>query len=269
MGVAIRRAAHQRFDHPVVFQDPLAERIIGDTGRASLSARPGIWSQPLRAFVVARGRFAEDELALAYARGVRQYVVLGAGLDTFAYRNPFSPSLRVFEIDHPATQAWKRHLLTTAAIAIPDSVTFVPVDFETQQLAQSLANAPGFDPTTPAFFSLLGVVPYLTREAFLTTVRTVAAMPPGSGIVFDYGLPPSSLNWREQLGLKILSHKVARLGESFRLRLDPHELTGILRDLAFSEVNDLGQAEINHRYFQNRTDGLRIRGNAGHLLRAR
>ena len=129
--VAVRRAAHQIWDHPRVFEDPVALRIIGPDEAAAISpAKPEetTFERHLRAFVVVRSRYAEEQLAEAVARGVRQYVVLGAGLDTFAYRNPF-PDLKVFEVDHPATQAWKRRLLEAVAIPVPASLTFVAVDF--------------------------------------------------------------------------------------------------------------------------------------------
>ena len=128
---------------------------------------------------------------VAVAKGVRQYVVLGAGLDTFAYRNPFA-YLRVFEVDHPATQAWKRDQLQAGGIAIPDGFAFVAVDFEKQTLNAELAAA-GFTTSQPAFFSWLGVTPYLTREAFEGTLRFIAAMPAGSGVAFDFAVERSAL----------------------------------------------------------------------------
>src|SRR5882762_1319056 len=155
--VAIRRAAHQLLDQPRVLDDPLALRIIGSEAEEALRSNPKedhSFSRAFRAFMAARSRYTEDELANAFAHGVRQYVVLGAGLDTFAYRNPH-PGLRVFEVDHPATQAWKREQLQAAAIAIPASLTFVPVDFERQTLADGLAQC-GFNPSGAAFFSWLG-----------------------------------------------------------------------------------------------------------------
>src|SRR5271170_2255196 len=136
--VAIRRAAHQLLDQPRVLDDPLALRIIGSEAEAALRSNPRedhAFSRAFRAFMAVRSRFAEDELGRAVAHGVRQYVVLGAGLDTFAYRNAY-PDLRVYEVDHPATQAWKREQLHAASIPIPQSLTFVPIDFERQTLAQ-------------------------------------------------------------------------------------------------------------------------------------
>ena len=158
-GAALQRAAHQILETPHVFDDPLALRIFGAEGVAwlgrNLENYRSAASRSMRAFLVVRSRYAEDELARAYARGVRQYVVLGAGLDTFAYRNPHR-RLKVFEVDHPSTQAWKRSRLQEQSIDIPRSLTFAPVDFETQTLASGL-RAAGFRADRPAFFSWLGV----------------------------------------------------------------------------------------------------------------
>lgn len=154
LSVALRRAAHQIYDSPVVFDDPIAVAILGATYAEELQRTPLRPDRPfsiaLRAFLVARSRYAEDKLKQAVEGGVEQYVLLGAGLDTFAYRNPY-PQLRVFEIDHPATQQWKRQLLQHNGIAIPDSITYTPVDFERQSLSAQLRDT-GFDSHAPAFF---------------------------------------------------------------------------------------------------------------------
>src|SRR5580700_4490313 len=155
--VALRRAAHQIHDSPVVFNDPLAVAILGGTYAEELRRTPLRPDRPfsigLRAFLVARSRYAEDNLRRAVESGVHQYVLLGAGLDTFAYRNPY-PRLRVFEVDHPATQQWKRELLQRSSIVIPESLSYTPVDFERQSLAEQLRDT-GFDRTAPAFFAWL------------------------------------------------------------------------------------------------------------------
>ncbi len=274
-GVALRRAAHQILDRPPILEDPVATKIVGYRAAPALSdtgemARvTGRGSRQLRAFVAARSRYAEDELAASFADGLRQYVVLGAGLDTFAYRNPYSGELRVWEVDHPDTQAWKKECLRAAEIATPESVTFLAVDFERQRLATVLEDAAGFDTTMPSFFSLLGVTPYLTREALMMTLGTVALMPAGSSIVFDYAVPALSLKLVDRIALKLLSARVAAAGESFRLFLEPKTLAAGLHKLGFSRVEDLGQQEINSRYFQCRTDGLRIRSAIGRLVSAR
>lgn len=277
--VAIRRAAHQLLDEPKVLDDPLALRIIGSEAAAALRSDPKehhAFARAFRAFMAARSRFAEDELARAVETGVSQdgvsqhrvtqYVILGAGLDTFAYRNPH-PGLRVFEIDHPATQAWKREKLQEAGIPIPPSLTFVPVDFEHQTLADALARS-GLNTNAPAFFSWLGVTPYLTREACMTTLSVIAKMPPGSGAVFDFAIDPALLNAGQRQALDALSARVARYGEPFQLFFDPAKLQAELRTLGFHRTEFLQGAQINARYFQNRADGLQVRGGLGHLISA-
>jgi len=267
--VAIRRAAHQLLDLPRVLDDPLALRIIGSEAAAELRSNPKehpVFARAFRAFMVARSRFAEDELASAYAQGVRQYVVLGAGLDTFAYRNRHA-GLRVFEVDHPATQAWKREQLLDAEIAIPSSLTFVPVDFEQQALGAGLGLC-GFDTSAPAFFSWLGVVPYLTREACMTTLGWIAKMPAGSGVVFDFAIDPELLNAGQRQALDALSKRVAAAGEPFQLFFDPAKLQDELQSLGFHCTEFLQGKQINERYFQDRADGLCVRGSLGHLMAA-
>jgi methyltransferase (TIGR00027 family) len=267
--VALRRAAHQVLDDPKVFEDPLALAIVGVDAEALKSEENSQErvSLIMRAFMAARSRYAEDGLAAAFASGTRQYVVLGAGLDTFAYRNPF-PGLRVFEVDHPATQGWKRRRLEEAGIAVPESMTFAPVDFESQTLAEGLDRA-GFQRAQKAFFSWLGVVPYLTRVAALETLRFVASLPPGSGIVFDYSLPPESLDPVRRRALEALAARVAAAGEPFQTYFDPPELEAELRRLGFTSFEDLGTDEINARYFSGRADGLRAGGGIGRLMKAR
>jgi len=267
--VAIRRAAHQLLDQPRVLDDPLALRIIGSDAEEALRSDPKedhAFSRAFRAFMAARSRYAEDEVTRAVARGVTQYVVLGAGLDTFAYRNPH-PGLRVFEVDHPDTQAWKREQLQTAGIAIPPSLTFVPIDFEQQTLANGLAQ-PGFNANTAAFFSWLGVTPYLTREACMTTLAFIAKLPAGSGVVFDFAVDPALLNPGQRQALDALSKRVARYGEPLQLFFDPATLQDELKRLGFRRTEFLQGKELNARYFKDRKDGLLVRGGVGHLTGA-
>jgi methyltransferase (TIGR00027 family) len=216
--------------------------------------------------MAARSRFAEDELARAVAHGVRQYVVLGAGLDTFAYRNPHS-GLRVFEVDHPATQAWKRERLEAAGIAIPTSLTFAPIDFERRTLADGLGQS-GFNGSAAAFFSWLGVTPYLTREACMVTLSFIAKMPAGSGVVFDFAVDPALLNAGQRQALEALSQRVARYGEPFQLFFDPEKLQDELKGMGFRRTEFLQGKELNARYFKDRKDGLLVRGSIGHLMAA-
>jgi methyltransferase (TIGR00027 family) len=265
--VAIRRAAHQLLDQPKVLDDPLALRIIGSEAANDLRSNPKehhAFSRAFRAFMAARSRYAEDELARAVADGVRQYVVLGAGLDTFAYRNPHT-GLRVFEVDHPSTQTWKREQLRAADIPIPSSMTFAPIDFEKQTLANGLENS-GLDSTSAAFFSWLGVTPYLTREACMTTLSFVARMPAGSGVVFDFAVDPALLNPEQRQALDALSKRVAAAGEPFQLFFDPGRLQHELRQMGFHRTEFLQGKDLNALYFNDRTDGLLVRGSVGHLV---
>jgi methyltransferase (TIGR00027 family) len=270
LSAATHRAVHQLLDVPKVFDDPLALRIICE------NAKKGIWvdlcqlqkKRSLRAFIALRSRYAEDELARAIQRGVRQYVILGAGLDTFAYRNPYPGSrLRVFEVDHPATQSWKRVRLREAEIAIPDSLTFAPVDFEQQTLADGL-NRAGFRAEEPAFFSLLGVVVYLTKTAVMETFKFVASLPAGSEIVFDYGILSSMLSERQRSAREYLARRVAAIGEPWITYFDPASLARDLRGMGFKQVEDFGSEAAKERYFKDRKDGLRISGSA-RLMKAR
>ncbi len=270
--VAMRRAAHQLYDaKPLVFDDPIAVAILA-AHAAEIERTPGRdpqhkprpFSVGLRAFLVARSRYAEELLAQAVAHGLTQYVLLGAGLDTFAHRNPW-PQLRIFEVDHPATQAWKRNLLHQSNLPAPANLAYVPVDFERQSLAGQLHTA-DFDPAAPSFFAWLGVVPYLTREAFRATLAFISEQPAGSGVVFDYGQPRAVLPPHEQLAHDSLASRVELAGESFQLFFTPAEIAAELA--AFRTLEDLGSTEINARYFTGRTDNLRLLGSAGRLLSA-
>jgi methyltransferase (TIGR00027 family) len=269
--VALRRAAHQLLDVPLVFDDPLALTLLEPETAAALRNDPGRFevgplAPYLRAFMAARSRFAEDALADRVARGLSQYVVLGAGLDTFAYRNPH-PSLRVFEVDHPATQEWKRHRLAEAGVPLPPSLAFVAVDFERQTLADTLPAA-GLDLGAPTFVAWLGVTVYLTHEAILTTLRFVAqSMAAGSGIVFDYGLARAALSWRQRAVFDRLAARVAAAGEPWLSTFEPAVLARELMDLGFVSVEDVTPDALNARYFAGRTDGLRV-GSLAHLMRA-
>ena len=265
--VAMRRAAHQLYDaKPLVLDDPVAVPILGSAYAEELRRTPvrpdRPWSVALRAFMVARSRFAEDHLASAVASGVEQYVLLGAGLDTFAHRNPHA-RLRVFEVDHPATQQWKRELLAKGKLSAPERHTYIPVDFETQTLAAQLEEA-GFDRRAPAFFAWLGVVPYLTLPAFRSTVAYIASLPQGTGLALDYSQPRHALPPLERLALDSLASRVQQAGEPFQLFFTPAEIAAELA--AFRGIEDLGSPEMNARYFAGRRDSLKLRGAAGRLL---
>ena len=268
--VALRRAAHQIYDSkPLVFDDPFAVRILGPPDspyREELRRTPQRADRPhsrgLRAFLVARSRFAEDQVTAGAASGATQYVLLGAGLDTFALRNPYA-RLRVFEVDHPATQRWKREMLRAGSFE--ERATSVPVDFERQDLAAELARS-GFDSRARTVFAWLGVVPYLTLGAFRSTLALLARSAAGSTAVMDYGQPRAVLPPLEQLAHDSLADRVRRAGEPFQLFFTPEQMRAELG--AFREVEDLGGRELNARYFEDRDDGLRLLGSSGRLLRA-
>jgi methyltransferase (TIGR00027 family) len=268
-GVALQRAAHQLLETPLVFEDPLALRMFGAQGVRWLGRNLDRYRTPrsraMRAFLVMRSRFAEDELARAHARGVRQYVVLGAGLDTFAYRNPHR-RLKVFEVDHPATQAWKRGRLREQAIGIPASAAYAPVDFEKQSLAAGL-EAAGFRADRPAFFSWLGVTIYLSADAVARTLRTIAAAAKGSQVVFDFSPPPAVFDAGERRSHDAAAARVARSGEPWIGYYLPEALAADLRAAGYSSTQVLGASELNARYFDGRPDGFRVHG-SGRMMSA-
>ncbi|MBM7112119.1 class I SAM-dependent methyltransferase [Archangium primigenium] len=269
--MAHARAAHQVIDAaPHVLEDPIAPRLLTERQRAELTEQDSATtfrsSRPIRAFGVARSRYTEEALARAVAAGVRQYVVLGAGLDTFAYRNPF-PHLRVFEVDHPATQAWKRERLGAAGIALPDTVTYAPVDFESHPLAEGLA-AVGFAPDAPAFFSWLGVVIYLPRESFQSTLGYIAARPPGSGVCLDYLTTREEMRPVQQRSLDAVTQQVDRIGEPLRLMFPRAEMAAELTRRGLTDLEDLNGEDLRARYFAQRTDGLDPSVSVGRLVSA-
>ncbi len=251
-----------------MFEDPLAVRILGREYAEEVKRTPDSSKRPfsagLRAFMVGRARLAEDTLAKGvHELGVRQYLVLGAGLDTFACRNPYE-SVRVFEVDHPATQVWKMGMLKEAGIVPPSSAEFVAVDFEKDSLRARL-KASGFDFAVPTVTAWLGVVPYLTREAFRATMRILSRLREGSAVVFDYSQPAEVLSMVERMMLESMSARVAMAGEPFQLFFTPSQLAEELEWLGMRVVEDLDGAAMTERYFAGRKDGLLLRGKAGRM----
>lgn len=268
LGAAAHRAAHQVLEGGRIFADPLAVRILGADAEAAVrDAKIDPSGRRLRLFIAARARFAEDALTSAVARGARQLVVLGAGLDTYAYRSVLGDSLHVFEVDHPATQAWKRQRLIEAAIPVPRTLTFAPVDFERETLANGLAAA-GFDPARQTFFTWLGVVPYLMEPTVFSTLAFVAGLPGGAHVVFDYGNPLVSDSDRDDHAAlrEALAARVASVGEAFESHFETDALHAKLTALGFREVEDLGPVAIRERYFVGRGGSLPDLG--GHVVRA-
>ena len=266
LAAAAHRAAHQVLEHGRIFADPLALTILGDEADALVQRsqeRPG--SAGMRMFIAARTRFAEDALAAAVERGARQLVVLGAGLDTYAYRGSARERVHVFEVDHPATQAWKRERLAAVGIPVPRSLTFAPVDFEREALAAGLAAA-GFDPAQPAFFTWLGVVPYLTEPAVWATLGFVAGLSGGADVVFDYADPPATLTPEGRAAHDERARRVAALGEAWESYFEPAALHARLGALGLGDIEDLGLRQIAARYFPGAAARAPERG--GHVVRA-
>lgn len=249
-----------------MFSDPLAVRILGeDADTIAADAEKYVPGRRMRIFIAVRTRFAEDALRVAVEAGVRQLVVLGAGLDTYAYRGTERDRLRIFEVDHPDTQAWKRERLTEAGIPLPGNLTFAPVDFERHTLAEGLA-AGGFDPAQPAFFTWLGVVPYLSREAIDATLGYIANLTAGAHVVFDYGNPPDSVSAEARAVHDVLAARVAELGESFQTFFETDDLRQRLLKLGFTNIDDLGPREFATRYFPQRALTMPEKG--GHIVHA-
>ena len=266
LAAAAHRAAHQVIERGMLFQDPLAMRILGaDYDAIAKDLGAGEAGRRMRLFIAMRTRFAEDALAAAVAGGVRQLVVLGAGLDTFAYRSPFGDALRVFEVDHPATQAWKRERLRAADIELPRWMRFAPMDFERATLAAGLAAA-GFDPAVQTFFTWLGVVPYLTQEAIWATLGFIAGLPGGAHVVFDYSDPPETLDAEMRAFHDGRARRVEEIGEPWLSYFEAEPLRAKLLAARFLEVEDLRPGQLVERYFPGR--GKRMPRRGGHVLRA-
>jgi methyltransferase (TIGR00027 family) len=265
LGAAGHRAAHQVLERGRIFADPLALRILGEDAENALNdASQNPARRGLRLFIAVRSRFAEDSARRAIGEGVRQLVVLGAGFDTFAYRLGPCAGLRIFEVDHPATQAEKRRRLAAADIAPPAHLTYAPCDFERAELGHALTSA-GFDPSRRNFFLWLGVVPYLTQSTIFATLDLLAKLPGGVEVVFDYTNPPDTIDdpaAREML--KSLSQRVAALGEALQTFFVTPALHEKLRALGFKKIEDLGPSEIAARFFAEAPSPARARG--GHVI---
>ncbi|TMK45346.1 MAG: class I SAM-dependent methyltransferase [Alphaproteobacteria bacterium] len=264
---AAYRAIHQTLEGGTIFRDPYASRILDAATLATLgemAADPSL--KPMRLFIAARSRYSEDALGASVARGVRQVVVLGAGLDTFSLRNPFAgQGVRVFEVDFPATQQWKRERLREAALALPGWLTFAPVDFERQSIAEGLAQS-GFRVDQPAFFQWLGVVPYLTRQAISDTLDFIAGIPRAE-FVFDYAEPFENYPPDRRAHIMGVAETAAARGEPWLSQFDPAELSKLLYDKGFRLVEDLGLAELSDRYYGALKAGIPI-GPGAHVVRA-
>jgi methyltransferase (TIGR00027 family) len=272
--VAIQQALHQTLDMaPKIFDDPISPLLIdpaSDSYKAIIayldSASRSVKS-PFRAVFIMRSRYTEDCLAESLVRGVRQYVLLGAGLDTFAYRQPaWASALQIFEVDHPASQEWKRERLEFARVKIPSNLTFAPIDFETTSLREGLVAA-GFDVRVTSVLSLLGVTQYLTAEAIESIFGFARSLPQGSEIVFEVIVPNDLMPAGEAAVFSVAAAMSAERGEPWLTRLRPAELLSRLTALGFSQVAHLSPQAANDRYFNRRRDDLAA-WSAAQMMRA-
>jgi methyltransferase (TIGR00027 family) len=266
--IARQRAAHQVLDHGSILYDPFAMKILREQEKDVLQfANQHPLASIGRLITTARSRIAEDALSRAVERGVRQIVILGAGLDTFALRNPHgAQQIRIYEVDHAATQAWKRQRLGEAQIALPPWLILVPVDFERDDLEEKLAAA-GFEQNLPAFFTWLGVVPYLTEEAIGRTLDYMSSIQ-NSEVVFDYTEPPEAFSEEMRETVTKRTEQLEKIGERWASRFEPAGIAAILRSHGFSAIEDISFQEIASR-FGGAVQGL-APGHAGvHVVHAR
>jgi methyltransferase (TIGR00027 family) len=266
--IARQRAAHQVLDHGSILCDPFAMKILREDEKDVLQFANG---HPLasigRLITAARSRIAEDALSGAAERGIRQIVVLGAGFDTFALRNPHrARQIRIYEVDHPATQAWKRQRLAEAQIAIPLWLIFVPVDFEQDNVGEKLVAA-GFQQNSPAFFTWLGVVPYLTEDAIGRTLDYMSSIQ-NSEVVFDYVEPPEAFSEELKQLETERAKQLEKIGERSVSRFEPAGITAILRSHGFCAIEDIDFQEIASR-FGHAIQGLAPGHHGVHVVHAK
>ncbi|MGA2425110.1 MAG: class I SAM-dependent methyltransferase [Terriglobales bacterium] len=262
VGAAALRAVHQLLDgEPKILDDPISARLLDADMLQRIQSDPARVQEPptrgLRSHVVLRSRYAEERMAQAVQRGVRQCVILGAGFDTFAYRQPaWARDLRIYEVDHRATQEDKRQRLQSASIPIPANLEFVAIDFESVSLREGLQTST-LNFSEPAFFPCLGVMVYLTRKAAAAVFELVADFPANSEIAFTFSSLDSSLAESYAANHAALADRVSALGEPFQTYFEPQTLRRDLRALGFSEISFLSSEAAERAYFQNRGDGLR------------
>jgi methyltransferase (TIGR00027 family) len=253
---ASHRALHQSLDSGAIFRDPLAAPILGPDAASFLEQARG---DPIRQYWVlhfaGRSRFAEDAAEAAMKQGVRQIVILGAGYDTYAYRCKTGPDMCVFEVDQPATQLRKLERLARAGIPIPETLTFVAVDFEQETLADRLIEA-GFDPASPSFFIWLGVVYYLTDESVAATLRYIGSMPDAQ-VALDYLTPLSDdLSPELRAQAEAMNKRIAAFGEPSRTLFIPEALHGLIKECGLRVVEDLAPADIFNRFLGQTFPGV-------------
>jgi methyltransferase (TIGR00027 family) len=258
---AAARAAHLIVDDaPLIFSDTLAYALLGDGAEKLVGYHRAhgkhIVLSGARTTVITRSRYTEDRLAESARRGIAQYVILGAGLDSFAYRSGLAGQVRVFEVDHPATQRWKRKLVTEAGITPSGTVTYVPVDFEAESLSERLVDS-GFDPSRPALVSWLGVTMYLTREAIGETLAVIGGFAPGTEIVVDYILPADLRDAAGRTYAEAVGSMAAERGEPWLSSFSPHDMSSLLEEHGFPSIEHVRQHDAIDAGLWNRSDSLR------------
>ncbi|MAF83805.1 MAG: SAM-dependent methyltransferase [Gammaproteobacteria bacterium] len=260
-GSAYLRAVHMSVDgEPKVLNDPLAATLLGSDLDDKIAADRERLARPelikARSLIIMRSRYAEDELAAAIDRDIKQYVVLGAGLDTSPYRGGHpAQQIQTFEVDHPDTQRWKLERLRSAGVQIRDNLQHVAVDFETDSLAERLTTC-GFSHDEPTFFSWLGVSYYLNQESVLDIFRFVASLPAPSQLVFDFVMGDSELNETERNAMTKITTFVEKYGEPWLCRFGPNDLQKTLHNIGFGTTFYFSHEQATRRYFENRPDGL-------------
>jgi methyltransferase (TIGR00027 family) len=267
--VALWRALHAELDAaPHVLEDDIGLKLLSpdDDWRQRGDMNPQ-FTRPFRASIVARARFIEDLVVEQAGRGVDQYVILGAGLDSFAQRKPAVASrLKVFEIDQPGPQAWKRQRLIELGFGVPDWLRFVPVDFEAGGSWRDGLVRAGFDESKPAIVVSTGVSMYLTSEANAATLREVAALARGSTLAMTFLLPLELADPEVRPGLEMAEKGARASGTPFVSFFTPLQMLALAREAGFSEARHVSAEDLTQRYFASRTDGLRPPGNAEELL---
>jgi methyltransferase (TIGR00027 family) len=266
--VALWRALHVQADAPPhVLEDEVGLRLAApDDGWRS---RPDMspFTRPFRASILARARFIEDLVAEQVARGVGQYVILGAGLDTFAQRRPeLASRLLVFEVDRPGPQAWKRQRLVDLGFGIPSFLRLVPIEFEAGDPWWERLEGSGFDAGRPAVVASTGVSMYLTRDAIAATLRQVAGLAPGSTLAMSFMLPFELADPEVRPGLQRAAEGARANGTPFISYFTPTEMLALAREAGFRDVQHVSAAALAERYFAGRTDGLRPPNNSEELL---
>jgi len=258
--VALWRALHTLVDPPpYVLEDEIGLRLIDPpAGWRDRGDMHPDGTRTFRASIVARSRFTEDLVIEQAGHGVAQYVLLGAGLDTFVQRRPeVAAGLQVFEVDQPAAQVWKRRRLTELGYGVPDRLRLVGDDFETEGSWWRKLTAAGFDPARPAVVASLGVSMYLTRQANLATLRQLAALAPGSTLVMTFQPPLDLLEPAERTGREYAERGARSSGTPFLSFFSPAGILELAREAGFAKVRHVPAAELNQRYFGGRDDELR------------